>query len=86
MASVKVFPRLDKANSEGKVPIYLRVTKNRKSKYIALDAYIFSKDWSKETCRVRAGLDKHISFHSARHSWAVRALQREVCVLNTSHD
>jgi hypothetical protein len=24
MASVKVFPRLDKANSEGKVPVYLR--------------------------------------------------------------
>ena len=44
MASVKVFPRLDKANSEGKVPIYLHVTKNRKSKYIALDAYVFSKD------------------------------------------
>ena len=26
--------------------------------------------------RVRAGLNKHISFHSARHSWAVRALQK----------
>jgi len=26
--------------------------------------------------RVRAGLNKHISFHTARHSWAVRALQK----------
>ena len=26
--------------------------------------------------RVRAGLDKHISFHSSRHTWAVRALQK----------
>src|SRR5256885_2068317 len=26
--------------------------------------------------RVRAGLKKHISFHSARHSWAARALQK----------
>jgi len=54
MASVKVFPRLDKANAQRKVPIYLRVTKNRKSKYIALDAYIFSKDWNKETCKVKS--------------------------------
>lgn len=53
MASVKVFPRLDKADSQGKVPIYLRVTKNRKSKYIALNTYIFSKDWSKETGKVK---------------------------------
>lgn len=26
--------------------------------------------------RVRAGLDKHISFHSSRHTWAMRALQK----------
>src|SRR5690349_13114772 len=54
MASVKVFPRLDKADSQGKVPIYLRITKNRKSKYIALNTYIFSKDWSKETGKVKS--------------------------------
>jgi len=53
MASIKVFPRLDKANSEGKVPIYLRVIKHRKSKCIALDAYVLSKDWSKETGKVK---------------------------------
>ena len=58
MASVKVFPRLDKANAQRKVPIYLRVTKNRKSKYIALDAYIFSKDWNKETCKVKSTASK----------------------------
>lgn len=53
MASVKVFPRLDKADSQGKVPIYLRVTKSRKSKYLALNTYIFSKDWNKETGKVK---------------------------------
>ena len=53
MASVKVFPRLDKSDPQGKVPIYLRVTKNRKSKYIALNTYIFSKDWNKETSKVK---------------------------------
>lgn len=29
-----------------------------------------------EKLRIRAGLDKHITFHTARHSWAVRALQK----------
>ena len=40
MASVKVFPKFQKAKSDGKVPIYLRVTKNRKSRYVALDVYV----------------------------------------------
>jgi len=48
MASVKVFLRLDKLNSDGKVPIYLRITKHRKSKCIALDTYVFLKDCNKE--------------------------------------
>ena len=54
MASVKAYPRFDKANSEGKVPIYLRITKNRKSKHIALDAYIFPGDWNKKTGKVKS--------------------------------
>jgi len=54
MASVKAFPRLDKADSQGKVPIYLRVTKSRKSKYLALNTYIFLKDWNKESGKVKA--------------------------------
>src|SRR4030095_553466 len=54
MASVKVYPRLDKENSEGKVPIYLRITKNRKSKRIALDAYIFSRDWNQKTGKLKS--------------------------------
>lgn len=54
MASVKVFLRLDKINSEGKVPIYLRITKSRKSKCIALDVYVLSKDWNKQTGKVKS--------------------------------
>lgn len=53
MASVKVFLRLDKLNSDGKVPIYLRITKHRKSKCIALDTYVFSKDWNKESGKMK---------------------------------
>lgn len=53
MASVKVYPRLDKINKNGQVPIYLRLTKNRKSKYIALDVYINPKDWNEKTRKVK---------------------------------
>lgn len=53
MATVKVFPRLDKIAANGKAPVYLRVTKNRKSKYVALDVYIDPDDWNKENGKVK---------------------------------
>jgi integrase len=53
MASVKIFPRLDKANKQGQVPLYLRLTKNRKSKYIALGYYIDLKNWNPQTCKIK---------------------------------
>ncbi|WP_439698912.1 tyrosine-type recombinase/integrase [Mucilaginibacter sp. AW1-7] len=53
MASVKVFPRLDKANKQGQVPLYLRLTKNRKSKYIALGVYIDPKNWNPQTGKIK---------------------------------
>lgn len=54
MASVKVFPRLDKKNRTGKVPIYLRLTKNRKSKFLALDIYICPEDWNPKTGKMKS--------------------------------
>lgn len=53
MASVKLYPRFDKVNNQGKAPIYLRLTKNRKSKYIALDAWIYPEDWNEKTGKVK---------------------------------
>lgn len=53
MASVKIYPRLDKPNSEQKVPLYLRITKNRKSQTIALDVYIQPSDWNAKTNKVK---------------------------------
>jgi len=52
MASVKLYPRTDKLNARGEAPIYLRLTKNRKSKYIALDAYVKPEDWNIKTGKV----------------------------------
>ncbi|OJW81526.1 MAG: hypothetical protein BGO69_09070 [Bacteroidetes bacterium 46-16] len=54
MASVKAFPRFNKTNLEGKTPVYLRVTKNRKSKYIALDVSVLSEDWNKTIGKVKS--------------------------------
>lgn len=71
MASIKVFPRLDKISSNGKVPIYLRVTKHRKSKYIALDVRVSLKDWNEKTSEVVASatnasiINNYISFKVA---------------------
>jgi len=53
MASVKVFPKMDKLNQGGEIPIYLRVTKNRKSKYIALDVYIDPNNWNDKLRKVK---------------------------------
>ena len=53
MASVKLYPRIDKLNAKGKAPIYLRLTKNRKSKYIALGVYVKPEDWNEKTGKVR---------------------------------
>lgn len=54
MASIKISPRLNKANRAGQVPLYLRLTKNRRSKYVALDVYINPDDWSDKTGRVKS--------------------------------
>ena len=55
MASIKVFPKMNKINKYGQVPIYLRLTKNRRSRYIALDVYIDPKDWNEKSGKVRPG-------------------------------
>ena len=53
MASIKISPRHDKANKSGQVPLYLRLTKNRRSKYVALDVYISPNDWNSKTGKVK---------------------------------
>lgn len=54
MASVKIYPRLDKTNDEQKAPLYLRITKNRKSQSIALDVYIHPSDWNAKNSKVKS--------------------------------
>ena len=56
MATVKLYPRLDKVNDKGEAPIYLRLTQNRKSKYIALEAAVKPSDWNTKTGKVKVGV------------------------------
>lgn len=42
-----------KANKQGQYPIYLRVTKDRKSTFVNLEQYINKSDWDEKTKRVR---------------------------------
>ncbi|WP_228378131.1 phage integrase SAM-like domain and Arm DNA-binding domain-containing protein [Chryseobacterium aquaticum] len=42
-----------KANKKGQYPIYLRITKDRKSTFINLEQYINKSDWDEKAKRVR---------------------------------
>ncbi|WP_162842677.1 site-specific integrase [Mucilaginibacter pineti] len=43
---------MNKINKYGHAPIYLRLIKNRRIKYLALDIHIDPKDWNEEICKL----------------------------------
>ncbi|QQR95628.1 MAG: hypothetical protein IPJ93_02490 [Bacteroidota bacterium] len=53
MVSVKIIHRQDKQNSNGEHPLYLRIIKNRKPKYIALGIYLTNELLDDENKRVK---------------------------------
>lgn len=53
MSTVKVLLRKDKIKSNGEAPLYLRITKHRKSRYVAIGVYVLPKDWDEDKCVVR---------------------------------
>ena len=53
MVSTKIIFRTDKVNSQGEHPLFLRLIKNRKSKYISLGLYLKSDHWDDENKRVK---------------------------------
>ncbi|MEO8148558.1 MAG: site-specific integrase [Bacteroidia bacterium] len=53
MVSTKIIFRTDKKNSLGEHPLYLRIIKNRKSKYISLGQYLKSEYWDDAKKRVK---------------------------------
>lgn len=53
MATVKVLLREEKVNAKGLAPIYLRIIKDRKTKFVALGVYIKPIDWNPITGKVK---------------------------------
>lgn len=53
MATVKVLLRMNKLNEKGLAPLYLRLIKDRKAKFISLKIYIKPSEWNEEAGKVR---------------------------------
>lgn len=53
MATVKLILRNSKLRSDGTAPIYLRVTANRRSRYISTGIYLAPRDWNEDRQQVR---------------------------------
>ena len=53
MATVKVLLRKNKLNEKGLVPLYLRIIKDRRAKFISLGIYLKPSEWNEEAGKVR---------------------------------
>jgi integrase/recombinase XerD len=53
MASVKVLMKMNKLNEKDLAPLYLRIIKNRKTKFISLGIYIKTTEWNFSEGKVR---------------------------------
>ncbi len=56
-SSVKLILRTDKINANGEAPLYLRIIKNRKPKYVSLGIVLPEKSWDAQNKRVRRGVE-----------------------------
>ncbi|SDK25757.1 Site-specific recombinase XerD [Catalinimonas alkaloidigena] len=52
MASVKVVRKANKVDEFGKAPLYLRIIKDRKAKFIALSIKVLEEEWDEKTQQV----------------------------------
>jgi len=52
MASVKIILKQNKLKN-GVAPLYLRITKDRKTKFISIGSKLKVSDWNEETCKVK---------------------------------
>lgn len=53
MASIKVVLRTNKTKKDGTCPLAIRITKDRKTKFVFTGKYIFEKDWDAENTKVK---------------------------------
>jgi integrase/recombinase XerD len=53
MATIKILLRTDKKNKSNEAPLWIRITKNRKSRYVSLGKSIKIEDWDEQNNTVR---------------------------------
>lgn len=53
-ASVKLVLRQDKTRADGTAPVYIRITANRKSRFLATGVAVDPRDWNERRQEVRA--------------------------------
>ncbi|MBK9567734.1 MAG: hypothetical protein IPO37_21975 [Saprospiraceae bacterium] len=51
MATVKLLLKLNKVNKDGESPLYIRITKDRQSKFISLGITLHPDQWDEKTSR-----------------------------------
>lgn len=66
MVSTKIIYRTDKTNASGEHPVYIRIIKDRRPKYISLNIYLKPEQWDEENRQVKKHpnaqrLNKYIS-------------------------
>jgi len=80
MSSVKIVLRTERCKvKNGKAPLFLRVTKNRKSKYISLGVSVLPRNWNKRTMKVSKA-EKNYQVLNAFIS--TKVAEAEACALN----
>lgn len=83
MASVKVLLKEEKVNKAGEAPVYLRIIKDRKPKYISIGLRVKPQDWNSDLGKVKrshrnmAGTNAFIASKVAEAEGIALDLQRE---------
>lgn len=75
-ATFKLYLRKDKRNSNGECPIYLRITYNRKTKFVSTGIRVKPKDWNPDTKNekwVRSGNRDHAVLNSTLRNFLSNA-------------
>ena len=63
MATIRLLLRKDKQKANGEAPIYLRITENRKSRFLNTGIGVEPKLWNDNTQRIRRSHPKHKRFN-----------------------
>lgn len=64
MSSVKLLLKLNKLNERGLAPIYLRVTKDRKARFISTGIYIKPSEWNEDSHTVRKSNENYRRYNA----------------------